>query len=128
MAAKWELSKFPLVVVTMQSLHSAEELAEYLGGWKALLDRNLRFVAIADMRALQTPLTPVQRELIAKFYEEDHDRLSQYIIGFASVTDSREHVSAANRIAWRTAPPYPRFQFATMGEALLWAEQQLATR
>jgi hypothetical protein len=123
----FDVSRFPIVVVTGPAVVTMATVEEYNAAIKACLARREEFVVVSDARATRE-MGAVERKATADFERQHFDELRRWMHALALVFSSRMMWGLATAVSWLSTPPYPKRCFLDVGEAEAWARAKLPKR
>ena len=121
----FETRHWPLIVVTLHTLLSDEDLKALFAQWEAVFARREKFVALTDARRVKERSPPKQRAMIAEWTKKIEPKVIALSVGHVTVIESALVRGAMTAVEWLHKPKVDSAYFATLREGCDWAIARL---
>jgi hypothetical protein len=118
-------SLWPLLVVRYKGRATIEQFAEMLAERSRYLDRNERYLVLNDLSHVRHTGSGEQRQLQVDWMKKEGERMRQWVVGVATVTDSAPLRLLLSIIQYFQPLPMPHIIVPRMSEAIPWIVSQM---
>jgi hypothetical protein len=118
-------SDWPIVLVRTPVEPSIENTQRLLDATDRLFAKKTPFALVIDARRSRFPGAVVRR-MLAEYQRDHEDEFRRYVVADANVVSSPMLRGVVTAVNWLAPPTHPVRTFESVGEALVWAREQLA--
>jgi hypothetical protein len=122
----FDLSRWPLVVVTAPRTIDERVATEGVERLRSLLSLHSKIVVLLDVRARAERPSPIMRRHWSELLHAIEPELKRSVAAWAVVTHSALLRAAYTAILWVAPAPCPAAFFSTMDEAAAWLNARVA--
>ena len=118
-------SLWPVLTIRYRGVTTTAQFAELLAARSRYLDRHERHLVIQDLTQSSSMTSSEQRRIQLEWLKKEGERMRQWVVGTAFVTDSAPLRLLLSVIHHLRPLPMPYMIFPRMSEALPWVSARL---